>query len=522
VLRWNPRPAAVLLAAAVLPGAAWVYKVFLHPRPFWIRHYDPETIYFYGAFSLLDGGHIWTVDHPGIPVYLLSALLLKLTGWGPLDLDAFRLAGYCTAAALWAAGAWLLLRTLLKNLPPLLQIAALWTYALQPLALEYSTIWSPELFFFPAGALALAAISVSAEDCSRRRVLAAGAAVGLCVALKFTFFGFLIALLFALLATPGRPWRDRLLAVGTAFGGWAAGFLVATLAAASRYETMAARMILFYSHSGRYGEGPPARFGLKPIIGNLVSILRSETESVNGCAGWGAWMAFASLVLAASLRASAQRGEIPRRMVFLTVFATAAAVATLLLVATRSRDPRYAMPLATVGILLAALALEALPGKDRAPLQWAAISVTGLALCATLVKDLHRHDMLIDAGWGERRITQKALDDAGWDPQRDTVVYGWRVHQPSFALRLMVPIMTRGALRKRLLGEIESAYPREGHTSPDYRRLLLPAGRTGWDFLMVREWFLRLPRLPYPVGPVLSQADGYVILGRPRTGTPAR
>lgn len=508
-------PAAVLLAAAALPGAGWAYKVLLHPRPFWIQHYDPEAIYFYGAFSLLDGGKIWMVDHPGIPVHLIGALLLKLTGWGPLDFDAFRLAGYCAAAALWAAGAWLLVRTLLKDLPPLLQVAALWTYALHPRALEYSAIWSPEIFFFPAGALALAALSGFAEDFSRRRVLLAGAALGLCAALKFTFLGFLAALLCALLAMPGRPWRERLRDAGAALGGWAAGFFVATLAAASRYEFMAARMYLFYSRGGRYGEGPPATLSLQPIIGNLMSLLRCEDATANGCAGWSVWMALAALALAWGLRASARDGKVPPRTLFLTVFAAAAAAATLLLVAVRSPEPRYALPLGVAGVLLAALALGNMPGSGRRPVQWAAVSATGLALCAALAQDLRRHDILIERGWEERRRIEHSLAGAGWDPQRDTVLYGWRAPQPSYALRFMVPIMVRGPLRKRLLREISSAYPREGHIALDYSTLFPPAGIRTWDFLVVRDEFLLLPSRPFPTGPVLGRQGKTVIVGSP-------
>jgi hypothetical protein len=514
MLRRHLTPAAVFLAAAALPGAGWAYKVFLHPRPFWIQHYDPEAIYFYGAFSLLDGGKIWMVDHPGIPVHLIGALLLKLTGWGPLDFDAFRLAGYCTAAALWAAGAWLLVRTLLKDMPPLLQVAALWTWALHPRALEYSTIWSPEIFFFPAGALVLAALSGYAEDFSRRRVLLAGAALGLCAALKFTFLGFLAALLFALLAMPGRPWRERLGDAGAALGGWAAGFLAATLAAASRYEFMAARMYLFYSRSGQYGEGPPATLSLKRIFGNLMSILR-EDALTNGAAAWSVWMALAALALAAVLRAASRRGRVSPRTVFLTAFLTAAAAATLLLVAVRSPDPRYALPLGVAGVLLASLALGSLPGNGRLSVQWTAVSATGLALCATLAQDLRRHDSLIERGWEERRRIERSLADAGWDPQRDTVLYGWRVPQPSYALRFMVPIMIRGPLRKRLLREISSAYPREGHISLDYSTLFPPAGTRIWDFLVVSDEFLLLPSRPFPIGPMLGRDGTTLIVGGP-------
>lgn len=50
-----------------------------------------------------------------------------------------------------------------------------------PMALDTDAIFSPELFFFPLGALTLAALS------SRQRPFLIGLCAGLCVATKFVF-----------------------------------------------------------------------------------------------------------------------------------------------------------------------------------------------------------------------------------------------------------------------------------------------------------------------------------------------
>ena len=78
--------------AAALPLLAdSIYRVVIHPRPFWMHFYDPETIYFYQSLRLLGGHAPLNVDHPGTPVQLLGAVIALFTGRSPLQFDAFRL-----------------------------------------------------------------------------------------------------------------------------------------------------------------------------------------------------------------------------------------------------------------------------------------------------------------------------------------------------------------------------------------------------------------------------------------------
>ncbi len=149
----------LILALAFLPVAgAWAYKAFARPRPFWVFYFDPEIAYFHGSRQLLMGRAPQELAHPGIPLYVLGSAILLGTGQDPTSVPAFLRVGYVLALALAAGGGLLLLRTVLRDLPPMLQVAGLWTYFICPSAMEYLTVWSPEILFFAFGALALASL----------------------------------------------------------------------------------------------------------------------------------------------------------------------------------------------------------------------------------------------------------------------------------------------------------------------------------------------------------------------------
>ena len=153
------RSALVIAVLGFLPFAGtWVYKVWVAPRPYWVHYYDPETIYFFCGLELLEGRLPHNLDNPGAPVQALSAAVLACTGRSPLAFDRFRLTVYCLTALLTFAACLLLVRTVLAGLPRVSQVAALWVYFLCPQSLEYAAVWSPETLYFPAGALAVAAL----------------------------------------------------------------------------------------------------------------------------------------------------------------------------------------------------------------------------------------------------------------------------------------------------------------------------------------------------------------------------
>lgn len=99
----------LVIALGVLPLLIdWVYKVVLHPRPFWAFVYDPEAIYVSEGLRLLSGRAPVNADNPGTPVQLLSAAIELFVGRLPQNTDAIRLCGY-VVALLFAVGAAVLL-----------------------------------------------------------------------------------------------------------------------------------------------------------------------------------------------------------------------------------------------------------------------------------------------------------------------------------------------------------------------------------------------------------------------------
>ena len=63
-----------------------------------------------------------------------------------------------TTASIAAAAVLLLLHTVLRDLPAIMQVVAIWAYLLAPHALERLDVWSPEGLYLPIGAVALAAL----------------------------------------------------------------------------------------------------------------------------------------------------------------------------------------------------------------------------------------------------------------------------------------------------------------------------------------------------------------------------
>ena len=200
---------ALILFLALAPiWGEWVYKVYVHPRPFWAFYYDPEIIYFYGGLELLNGQTPKNVDNPGTPVQLISAGLLLLTGRNPLDFDSFRVSAYIFSQILIIISCWLLLKTLLLRLPPVLKISALQTFFLCSQSLEYNNIWSPEILYFPVGTLVIICTWTQFNkglSCYGSALI--GLTLGLACAVKFTFLAWIPAMFIAVLIV--RPAPDR-------------------------------------------------------------------------------------------------------------------------------------------------------------------------------------------------------------------------------------------------------------------------------------------------------------------------
>lgn len=471
--RW--RADALCLGAAFVPvlGSA-VWKAFVRPRPFWAFFYDPETFYFHDGLRLLHGRAPLDVTHPGTPVQALSALVAavtRATAATPEQLDRFRAAAYCLAWGLQLLGAIVLLRTVLARVPAALRIAVLATYFLAAKSLEYETVWSPELLYFAAGALALAAVWWAlGRGLDGRSALVAGAAVGLACAVKFLFLPWLFAAILTAVAMGGpgaRRWRA---AAGVAAGA-ALAFLLATLPAAARWPEMLAWVARIAGRSGQYGDSARLMPDAATLLGNLGALLW-------GAKGWYLWLLLAAAGAALALRQTRGDDDDARRLQGMTLFSLAAIALGHGLVL-RSFDAHYLLPAAAAAVGLAAVAAHASQLRDHTALRVAVVVLAAGLLAKHLAGDARTHLARNESATNGRAALASAVAQAAPGTRAPVVVYGYGTPVPSLALRYF-------ATDPQLLHRVETLYPREGHLGPG-DRLRLPAGARAWDVMVLQR-----------------------------------
>lgn len=465
-----PRRTWLASLLGVAPMAAdLTYKALIHPRPFWVVFYDPETIYMYDAFRMVSGQPPLNADNPGAPVQLFTALIALFTDRSPFAIDAIRYSGYVIALLATIGAMWLLSATVFRNAGPWLTVAGLWTYWIAPKALAYDAVWSPEIFYFAFGALVLAALT------RVDRPWLVGLALGLCIATKFTFLAWGPAVVLALLVE--RHGRVRKAAI--AIGATAIGFLVATLAQIPRYPKMFVWLWKLTTRSGQYGSGPHEA----PSIGHAVAAYVSLAATAKASLLW----ILAVVVLLVVAR---------RRNMTLIVFGVVSAICTVVL-AIRTPDFHYLLPM---GLSIVALVAAAKDAPRKAAI--AACVFCGLVLTKTVVDDIRTHDMMIAEC---RRIQQEVAAVVANSGIHDpVVVYGWRMPQPSFALRT-IAFDSPGAL-----AALGTRYPREGHYDDSLHRIYLPPGASHWDLLVIDPQFLK--DVPGGVGPVVGEVPPFIIV----------
>jgi hypothetical protein len=490
----------VLLLAFLPLTVEWAYKVFVYPRPFWIFYYDPETIYFYGGLQLLNLQMPSNVDNPGIPVHILSALLSTSTD-SPFDLDQFRLRAYVVSWLLTLAAGYLSLRTLLVDLPPVLQIAGLWTYYLCPQSLEYTNVWGPETLYFPAGVTVLATVWTGyRQGLAPKRATWIGVAIGLACALKFAFLAWAAAIVFTVSVAPPQDSATRIRLVGAIVGGGILGFVATTCVVAPRYGYMLDWLWKLGSRSGPYGAGEAGIPAVSILFTNLLETVRSSK-------GWYLWLSGSLGWLACQLWSLRRRGrQVPRFAVGLGCFAVCALVLSHLMMA-RHMALHYLLPVGLCGLLLFSLCSRLALARRPAWLQVAVLLFGGVLLGKHLYGDVLSHRHRIAEGEAERAGVDQALQNLATSGQAPVVVYGFRASRPSFALRINTTDPAHHAI-------ISREFPNEGHLSWD-RSIVLPSGKLQWDYLVL-DSSDDLRNLPEPVGPVLAKPEGFQIVAAPR------
>lgn len=447
---------AVVVAAILPVTIAWVAKVLTFPRPFWIFFYDPESIYFYSGLRLLRGVVPENVDNPGTPLQVLSALIAAITGTNPLTYERFLLVAHTLAFLLTLAATLLLLRTILRDAPPLLQVCGAWLYWLAPQAIERLDIWSPEVLFFPAATVALSLLWRWSHEPSPKRAAMTGLAVGLLVAIKYVFLGWAAALVVAVMVT--RRWRDVLAVVPSLL----AGFLLGTLPVVRLYPYMFQRLrVLTAPGSDGLGWGDAA-----------------ATSRM-----WIVCVAAVAVLAVLSFR----RVQLP-----LAAFTLTAIVVTIF-GARENLSFRYVLP-AALALLVAFAAASSNP--PRHAVQVVLTVLFAVALTRTVVNDLTWHRLRIDDGRKLRAAIDAAVPDDG------VVLFSWRVPEPSFALRAMTT-------ERRYQEVIASTWPREGHFNSWTGEVVLPPGAAQWDYLVINPEVL--PTFRQPVGERIGIAGPYGI-----------
>ncbi len=458
-------------AFAVLPVVAiWVWKVVIHPRPFWVHYFDPETSYFYEGLRILAGGSPFNVDNPGTPVQLASAAIALFTGTSPLTYPSFIVVAHAFGLVLTIGGTFLLVHTLLREAPPAIAVAAIWTWFLSPQALEYQLVWSPEMFFFGFGAMALVAIrrALGGGDAAgpaggtpALHDFVAGAAIGLLIATKFVFLAWLAAFCLALFSL-----RRALLAIAGAL----AAFFLATAVAWPRYPAMASWIFKLATSSGMHGRGPRG-------MPRLSEVFDGYAQTVMTSRAWMLWLLVVVLVGVLAYRSGAKR---------IVVFA-ATASALVAVMAMRAPAFRYLMPIALCAVLVVALT------RWRPAILCALVA---LLLAKAIARDVDDHRTRIAAVTSLHAQVARALPPG-------VVVYTWRFSTPSFALRINA---TNDAQRHT----IETRYPDEGHFNDWTGQLFLPRNARTWDVLVIDEALF--PRFPQPVGRTIARFEQYRVV----------
>jgi hypothetical protein len=447
----------VTVVAMLPPLIAWILKVIVHPRPFWVYYFDPEAIYFYGGLHLLRGSMPANVDNPGTLVHLISAAIAAITGATPLRYEAFLVAAHTIALVLTLGAIVLLLRSIVRDAPPLLQIAVAWTYFLAPQALERIDIWSPEAFYFPLGVAMLALLWRWCDRPSARRALAVGIVIGIAIGAKWVFVPCAVAAVVAIAVA--RRFADTTACAA----GAVAAFVVLNLPLVTAWPRILHRLATAASAN--------------PNDQSWVSLLASSR-------GWLLW--FAAIVVMSA--ATFDRRKLPLTVfAFLTIVLTCAA-------AWRNPSFRYLLPAAIAVVALFALAATSI---RRPAIASAVFALATLLLMSKAIRDDARaHWSRVDSGTLQRARIEAALPPG-------VVVYGWRAPTPSFALSIMTD-------DPRDLTAIAETYPREGHYDPWRRRLFLPPGASAWDAVVVPQSDLSA----FPGALPVARVDEFVIATR--------
>jgi hypothetical protein len=246
---------------------------------------DPEYIYLLNALNIANLQPPGYIDHPGTPVHLMGAIVLRFTNLvrglvapttgftesvlqqPELYLTVFNLVILVLMAGLIALVGFVAFRWCHQYLP---SISLQWTPLLMatPLASANRVNPEPVLFCISQCLVVLLLFYLHQENLEKHRRFAVclGVLVGLGLATKVTYLPVLLVI--ALLPTMHLQLIMVLVTIATGF--------VCTLPIAYRYGDVISWLLSIFLHTGNYGYGEAGIINLETVLPNVVTMLKAD------------------------------------------------------------------------------------------------------------------------------------------------------------------------------------------------------------------------------------------------------
>jgi hypothetical protein len=358
--RWRPLQVAILCLVPVALLASWT-AMYAARGPSWLgSNLDPDYVYLLNGLSILHGYGPQHVDHPGTPVQLLVALVIKvthlLTGHGPVAEDVIGRPEHYLAAVsgllvVLFAGALLVagLAALRTTGSLLAGLAMQLLPGLSPLIALHVTGVKPEPFLAALTAL-LAALVLRTLDPARPRwkvpeAVLFGLLVGLAVAAKVTAAPLAVIPLVLLTGLAARA----------LFAGVATLTLaLATLPAWPALQVFFGFITGIATHSGQHGSGRPSVFDVAEYLGGLRLLAQQNWGGVPVTVGLLG--AIAASALALRVRRGGGASMVAARD---ALVASVAMQGVSYLLVARHAASHYILPAVVMAGLTAALSIHA-------------------------------------------------------------------------------------------------------------------------------------------------------------------
>lgn len=287
-------PTLALLAAL---SAFWLLFHLAAPGTrFRAWNVDPELTYLFAALAALRGAPYAYVEHPGMPLTLTGAALLRVAralGAWPGDAGSAVLARpepfFVGVHALLGLGCLLCVVLVARGarLGPgpgaavLAAACAASFFAVQPHAFFWTVYWSHNALAFPLGAALLALMGRAVREGalpSAPASLLLGLGAGTLAASQLYFAAWVAgaaALPLAVALLGGQAWRRAAAAAAAALAGGLLAFAAWTLPMRASYPRLIGFVRALVTHQGLYGAGPAGVVSASGWAVNLMGLLAS-------------------------------------------------------------------------------------------------------------------------------------------------------------------------------------------------------------------------------------------------------